>query len=175
MKFITDKNKVIYSDFESIAVIAFLKFDFESILRVTDKKGNIIDEITISKKNKSSRTLTLKYNGKIFNVDTAKGVKMLSEIYNKGIPEIVVDKTIDKNNKPLILICEKINDDIVNNCDYISYDSKEGICNVTLPMKNGKPRKFYFFESNNSLLIFNSDGFNILYGTYSSLEDVLTK
>ena len=89
-----------------------------------------------------------------------------------GQPIVKISQNDFKNFKPLVLIVEDMNRDLIHKSLRIEADPKNKVYSCIFPDVNRLPNQFHYFELNNSLLTFNRHGFDIIYGKYSSVEDV---
>lgn len=103
----------------------------------------------------------------------------LIDIINEKIVDNVVlihiEKDIFKDKEPLIVILDNIKESIVDSAISLDYDFKKEMFIIEYkPLPNGS-NKLYFFELDNSVLIFAKDGPKIIenHSKINSIEDIL--
>lgn len=90
-----------------------------------------------------------------------------------GTMSIFVDKNVFRQKEPMFVIANNIQQQIVQSCVYIDY--KDNIWSIiNRPLKNGDSDKLFFFEQNNSMLVFTEDGPQLLVSpSLNSIEDLI--
>jgi hypothetical protein len=173
-KFKKKGNDIEITDIESNELQAFFKFNIP-LLIIFSKNGEIIDNIELKERlnHNNVNCVVIKILGKQTIISYGKLIEMIKEKIQLGVMSILIDKKTFQNKEPLILMAEKIKSEIVNSCIYIDYDLKHKYYSVISKSKNNLPNKLYFFEENNSILVFGEEGPILLFDKVQSIEDLI--
>lgn len=148
-----------------------IKIDCKLVFK---NEGQIIDYIILGERTNQGNTnlieiSTEEYPQKTIGYD--KLIEFVREKIKDGIlyVQIDFDKFIAKES--LLTLIGNINPIIITSCIYIDYtDNKFIIMNNPLP--NGAKDALYYYELNDSVLIFSSNGPRVIYNKFSSVEEV---
>jgi hypothetical protein len=136
--------------------------------------GDIIYTIVLDERSYKGKTNIIKvsYNfSPLHFVNYDDLIKNVTEMSQKGILSIQIPIDIFKEKEPLIILLEDFNQTIVENCVFADYyDSKFLIENR--PGPKGERDALYYFELNDSVLAFTTKGPKLIYGRFSSVEEI---
>lgn len=168
-------NAVQFTDFAVDVIAGFIKYNFPCVIASINDNNTIIDFVKIvSRDPKQDKIDVTHANG---NTSTFKFNNLLKEVQKMlktGKPTIIISEENYNKYKSLIMCVEKLNKDIVNESTLIDYNNSGKYYSVLFPFKNGKPRKMFFFELNDGLLVINEEGFDIILDDkFNSIEDVI--
>lgn len=121
-----------------------------------------------------------KGNESAINIHTTAGdlvlnyrevVELISGKMELGIPTIEIAVNVFKEKEPLIVLLGMLKKAFTDTCVYIDYDN--GIFSIlNQPLKDGSADKLYYFEENNSVLVFSVNGPKLIYNKWQSVEDL---
>lgn len=140
---------------------------------VFTKDGEIIDYITLGERTSKGQTNMIEVTTESSHeiIDYGKLFDLIEDKIQFGVLSIQIDKKVFFQKEPLIIMLADFNQNIVKTCVYTDYfDNKFLIENNTLP--NGARDCLYYFEQNDSVLAFMKDGPKLLYGQFSSVEEI---
>lgn len=98
-------------------------------------------------------------------------IEMIIEKVSMWKMSFQIPVAVFKLKEPLILLFENFNSSIIENCVFVDYFENKFIIN-NRPLANGAPDKLYYFEANDSVLLFSADGPKLIYGKFSSVEEI---
>ncbi len=168
MDYKLEKGNITFTDFKVETLGAFCKFNMEVTIGTEENE----DQLIISSREADKDEFIILYEGKRLKLTFNKLLNIISNILKEGQPIVKISNNDFKKFKSLVLIADRINSDLVEKCYIIDVDPKNKYYSCIFPDINKLPNKFYYFEINDSLLIFNKYGFDIIYDKYSSVEDV---
>jgi hypothetical protein len=168
------------TDFNVNVIAPIIKYDFPMLLTYEDVNGNAYDFIKIiSRADKTDRITYQIKNPKTGKMEkpTATYKELLDLISvlmsGKNLPD-----NIEKISLSLVIrihqnwynlyadiltpeVLDAFDKDIKNNALKIRYDQKAGYYSILFPYDSGKPKKYYYFEENNSLITIDKKGWNL--------------
>ncbi len=177
MEYKKTSNNILLSDLTQSELFGIIKSQIECELIFTQNDSPIYSLKLYSR--------TIKGNQQVIEIETitkAKEIvnyptllKYVKEGYELGILNVVIKKKLFKEKEPLIAIIDTIRQEIIESCIYVDYDKKIGLFSViNKDLSNGFSDKLYFYEDNNSILLFGKEGPKLVYNEkFSSVEDIL--
>ena len=91
----------------------------------------------------------------------------VSTIINMGSVNIYIENRLVVKYNKLLSIVEQFDNSVIsgkNHYIFLDYEQKPDMYTAVMPSPDRYPRKWYFFGSNQSLLLFNEKGFDIIQG-----------
>ena len=168
-------NFVVISKLTQNEIFAFLKAQIECTLRFDN--GDYHDFLGLHLRQLKSNSQVIEIsdisNPENYIISYSKLIDLLTEKLALGILTVEIDQKIFKQKEPLITILDTIKLPIIESCVYIDYiDGVFALINK--PLTGGISDKLYYFETNDSLLIFGQNGPRLIYESkFTSIEDVL--
>lgn len=195
MKISKKGNVTVISNLNSNAVAALIKFNsntkfiFTNVNNVEQKvwiradlKGGCIlviekDVVVKDNKNKTQKIKTVLSDE--YNKTFEETLKFIGEMMKRGILTLEINNQDYITKRKFYDISEKINDKLSKKVKYFDYDFNSNVYSIIYPEKNKLPMKLHYFETNNSVLMFNEKGPHLLFGNATkkiqSVLDILTK
>ena len=91
----------------------------------------------------------------------------VSKVINLGTVNIYIETKLAKQYDTLLSMAEQFDRNVIvgsKHYVFIDYLRKSDMYSAVMPSPDRYPRKWYFFNSNKSLLLFNDKGFDIIQG-----------
>ena len=143
----------------------------QPLIQAVDGRDNELGYVRVLSFDPSNYQFRYHYNdGKTDKIVTGNESSMLAaigNILNMGDVNIFIDnKLVSKYNK-LLSMAEQFDSSVIvgkNHYLFLDYDQKPDMYTAIMQSPDRFPRKWYFFGSNQSLLLFNEKGFDIIQG-----------
>lgn len=195
MKISKKGNVTIISNLNSNAIAALIKFNsntkfvFTNVNNVekkvwihADLNGGCSltvekDVITKNKNNKTEKVKTVLSSEYIKSFEDT--LAFIGEMLKRGVLTLEVNNQDYITKRKFYDISEKINDKLSKKVKYFDYDFNSNVYSLIYSEKNKLPMKLHYFETNNSVLMFDEKGPHLLFGNSTkkiqSVLDILTK
>jgi len=168
-------NFVIISKLTQNEIFAFLKSQIECTLRFDNNDYHDFIGLHLRQSKANSQVIEISdiTNPESYVISYSKLIDLIKEKYALGVLTIEIDQKIFKKKEPLITILDTIKLPIVESCVYLDYN--DGVFSlINKQLTGGISDKLYYFESNDSILIFGQNGPRLIFETkFTSVEDVL--
>lgn len=153
MKLLKSGGLIKITELNITEIVAFMKLNAEmSFINYDDEMLNM-ESINKFGKYKTD-------NGLLDYGDIVKFIKT-------GLKSIEISIGEFKRIETVVLVIDKINESVINSCNYIDYYNDIFIISYE-PFKDGGNNILYYFEDNNTFIFFDENGPNIKTDTKSS-------
>jgi hypothetical protein len=174
-KFRNNKGAVELYEIEPAEMVHFMKLNIKASI-VFIKDGNINDMVELLDRDYKGNvnTIIIKHGDKKVRVDYGKIFDIISKNQESGFrTSIIIPKKEFSTKQPLLLMLGKYKKSIIESCVCIDYNIVDRY--FTIRYKPGRfSNVLYYFESNDSALLFNNNGPSLIYDdSINSIEDIL--
>lgn len=168
-----NKNGIIeISKLTENELLAFIKSQIKLTLHFSEDSYINLFERTI---NMGEKCININSDSivNVFEIGYDELLELINEKIVKNPVVIHIEKEIFKDKEPLIVILDNIKETIVDSCVFIDYNFKNQIFSVEYKPFTTGSNKLYFFEFDNSILIFSNNGPKIIESSkINSIEDI---
>lgn len=178
MKYNKIKNNILLTEINQRELFALLKSQIECDLIFTNSEELIVYQLNLKQRKVVNKTQTVDVefqDGKIMNIAYPTLFQYIKEGYEIGNLSIEIKQKVFQEKESLIAILDSIKSEFVESCVFIDYLKKYNMFSVIFKdLSNGFSDKLYYFEDNNSMLIFGKNGPTIIIeDSINSVEDVI--
>ena len=164
-------SNIIVSELSKNEIMALLKANIACKM-IFSLNNTVMDTIELSERfYKGNLNFVIgSENGKsqVFKYD--KLIEIIAEKLSVCLLTVEVEATEFDKKEPLFFMLDKIKPVIIETCVYFDYqDSVYSIINRPI---NNVSNKLYYFELNNSVLLFSESGPKLIYGKFADVEEV---
>jgi hypothetical protein len=174
-KFIKKTKNIEIVDLSKEELFAFLKLNVPGIITFS-KDNKVIDYITVTERLNSGQTnfISIKTITEKKVIDYGTLINMITEKSQLGILSVLIENKTFKEKEPLLLMIDKLNEKLINSVVYIDYDKQSQVYSIiNKDLKSGVSDKLYYYETNDSILVFGEEGPKLIYGATTSIEDII--
>ena len=168
-------NKLEITNLTQNEILALIKSQIDCSFNFITSEGEILKTIELEERLLKGNTqmITISVDDKKFELTSYSNlINEIKDGYTYGILVVHINVDIFKSKEPLIMILDQIKSKIIESCVYIDYNKNK--FDIIFKPQNGLANKIHFFEDNNSVLIFNSEGPNLVKtNKIKSIEDIL--
>lgn len=176
MNFSRAKKYVEVSNLTTKELFGFFKCKIESQITFLSADGEEVDHIILGERSYVGNTnvITIKELGRSSTtLNYADLIKLVNEKSKTGIMVIRIDIREFKAKESLIVLISDLRRTFIDNCVEIDYNNSVYSV-INPPASTGESDKLYYFELNNSVLLFGKTvGPKLIYNKFSSVEEVL--
>lgn len=176
MNFSRAKTYVEMSNLTAKELFGFFKCKIEAKISFLSADGEEVDHIILGERSHAGNTnvISIKELGRSsITLNYADLIALVKEKSKTGVMVIRVDVREFKDKESLIILISDLRRAFIDNCIEISYNKKVYTV-INPPASTGESDKLYYFELNDSVLLFGKTvGPKLIYNKFSSVEEVL--
>ena len=152
-------------------ILALLKANISCTLSFS-RNDTIMDSIVLVERifQNSLNKIIIEFKGKTQQINYDTLIAQVGKNLSFDILTVIVDEKTFKEKEPLFLLFDKVKTEIIENCVFFDY-VKEVYSIINQPIK-GLSNKLYYFEANNSVLLFGENGPKLIYNKFTAVEEL---
>jgi hypothetical protein len=119
----------------------------------------------------NSNVITIENLGKTKTISYDVLISMISKNLSSMLVKVSVDSKIFKSKEALFLLLHKIKASVIESAVY--FDFNNDIYSIIYRPVKGLSSKLFYFDLNDSVLLFSENGPKLIYNHFTAVEEVL--